>query len=277
MKENTRFRSSMVKFSKKTSEELERVRQLRRYNQKMRYLNACSSYDHQKIWKQARKCGTSNRIYEHEQYKEWFRAEQSTLLWCSGILGAGKTVIAANVVEHLSMQAPAATVAYFFCRFDQPESLESWTVIGSLVRQLLLLLEPEAFNDLSQSLKQGVDEDKLSRDLQRLLQHQKRKTFIVLDGLDDCDPRALKCIGRFLKDLLEGEFQFQIFCSSRLGFHRELAPILRPKYHILCSELATETVQYINDALAERVETGELCLEDPGLILRIREALVKGS
>ncbi|KAL6243480.1 hypothetical protein RBB50_009472 [Rhinocladiella similis] len=199
MRENTKFRSAMTRFSKKASEELEKDRQLRRYNQKMRYLDACSSYDHQKIWKQARRSGTSNCIYQHEQYKEWFRAERSTLLWCSGILGAGKTVIAANVVEHLSMQAPTATVAYFFCRFDEAESLDSWTVIGSLIRQLLLLVEPEAFNDLSQGLEQGVKEDKLSQNLQELLQHQKRKHFIVLDGLDECAPVAMIRRVRFLK------------------------------------------------------------------------------
>ncbi|KIW18722.1 hypothetical protein PV08_03011 [Exophiala spinifera] len=245
MGKNTQFRSAMAKFSKKTSEELDKARQLRRYNVKTRCLDTLSSYDYQKIWKQARRSGTINCVYEHEQYRKWFRAERSTLLWCTGILGAGKTVIAANVVEHLAAQAPNATIAYFFCRFDEAESLDSWTVIGSLISQLLLHAEREMFEDLSRDLDQGITEDRLTQNLPRLLQDQNRKYFIVLDGLDACSPQAIKAVAQFLKDLLEGNFQAQIFCSSRPGLYRELSTVLQPRHHISCSELTTEIDKFL--------------------------------
>ena len=66
-------------------------------------------------------------------YKQWRQEQQhSSTLWCTGILGSGKTVLAANVVEDV-MSVAAATVSYF-CKYDEAESLKTRTIIGSIAR-----------------------------------------------------------------------------------------------------------------------------------------------
>jgi hypothetical protein len=43
------------------------------------------------------------------------------------------------------------------------------------------------------------------------------------------------------------------------------------------SEASSEIAQYIKSELEERLESGNLCLGDPTIILIIQDALVKGS
>jgi hypothetical protein len=101
---------------------------------KSQFLDACSTYDHQTAWKQARKAGTTSWIYTNAEYKQGAQEPMSSTLWCTGILGSGKTVLSANMVENLMLAAPTAVISYFFCRYDEAESLKARTIIGSIAR-----------------------------------------------------------------------------------------------------------------------------------------------
>lgn len=133
-KENSGFRAVMSSFSDSTAYR-------RTAKDRLAVLDACSKFDHQTPWKQARKIGTTSLFMESQPYKSWKSdaAAGSRTLVYTGKLGSGKSVMMANMVDDLNLHAHAdkLPVAYFFCRHDIPQSLRPVTVIGSLVRQLL--------------------------------------------------------------------------------------------------------------------------------------------
>ncbi len=130
--ENFRFRALSSKFSKSVS-----LREKLETN--LRVLGFCSKYDHETAWKQTRKVGKATLFNRNAEYQDWKGRSDSCTIVYTGKLGSGKSVLLANIVDdlHLHVQSKDIVVAYFFCRYDIPESLKAWTVIGSLARQLL--------------------------------------------------------------------------------------------------------------------------------------------
>ncbi len=71
------------------------------------------------------KRGQAPGMLELSAYKQWLQAPTSNVLWCTGKLGAGKTVLTANLVEKTMIKASGAFVSYFFCSHDDAESLKA--------------------------------------------------------------------------------------------------------------------------------------------------------
>src|SRR3569833_753582 len=82
-----------------------------------------STYDYQKTWKALRKAGNATLFDRTTEYSQWKAETKSSTLVYRGKLGAGKSVLLANIVDGLSLNAQSGdTVAYFFCRHDEFES-----------------------------------------------------------------------------------------------------------------------------------------------------------
>ena len=62
------------------------------------------------------------------------------------VLGSGKTILSANVVENLMLTTPAAVISYFFCKHDEAGSLKARTIIGSIARQLFSCVNLEVID-----------------------------------------------------------------------------------------------------------------------------------
>lgn len=84
---------------------------------------------------------------------------ESTLLRYIGTVGAGKSVLLANMVDDIFTYQTHAIVTYFFCKHDIQSSLQADTIIQSLIRQILgqQLKQDWTPNDL------GLGSDLLSR------------------------------------------------------------------------------------------------------------------
>ncbi|KAL4884856.1 ankyrin repeat-containing domain protein [Aspergillus karnatakaensis] len=125
VKENTWFRSYV-------SRHLESQSYARQLKSRQRLLEACSAYNVEDSWKQIRKCGNTTIMTDSAVYKAWLEMEGSNTLICTGKLGAGKTVLLANIIDDISLYAR-----------PKLNSLTARSVIGSLVRQLLqAILDP---------------------------------------------------------------------------------------------------------------------------------------
>jgi NACHT domain. len=106
---------------------------------RQRVLDICTNFDHMVVWKQIRKAGNTNIFRQCPHYQRWKSTTTSNSLVYTGKLGAGKSVLLANIVEslHLQVQDEVIPVAFFFSRHDVSESLKAQTVLGSIARQLL--------------------------------------------------------------------------------------------------------------------------------------------
>ena len=255
----------------------------RKLKKKLRVLDACSKYDFETSWRQVRKTGTTRLFHQYDEYRHWINRTDSCTLILTGKLGAGKSVLLANVVDdlHVSVQEKSIAIAYFFCRHDVGESLEARTIMGSIVRQLL-----DPFSDLG-SASDFLDKQMFDSDLDGLFNLLSRtlqpdhKAYIILDGLDECNmgERSL---------LIEQLCKLQEFITLHLCVSLRLEPA---SVGTLTSDLQQfvsvavislpdnnpEIESFIELELERRLKSGKLILGDPTLIIEICEALVRGS
>ncbi|KAI1191179.1 hypothetical protein F5B17DRAFT_350560 [Nemania serpens] len=60
--------------------------------------------------------GTGAWITSSAPYREWLQSQELGTLWVKGIPGSGKSVIAAQLINHLATEHPGTPVLYFFFR-----------------------------------------------------------------------------------------------------------------------------------------------------------------
>ena len=282
-RENSLYRVTGAVFRKEIANDLEQARKWRVDRAKSRFLNSCSRYNFEHTLSQARKKGASTWIFKHEGYQKWkSRSSPSTLL-CSGIVGAGKTVICANVIEDLVLtKAPGCSVGYFFCRSDEATSLSAREVIGSLARQMFEDVTDDSWK--TNHMKPGIgditlDTEQILSSLLLLLPPE-RHYVIVLDGLDECDYKEVEVLVKSIQSLLKSsKHVFKVFWTGRSDFASRVSEQIRPDYQVHVSPLENgpEISRFIELALEDALESNRLKLGDPNIVIQIQDALEVGA
>lgn len=81
--------------------------------------------------------GTGRWLLDSPQFNEWITETEKTLL-CQGLPGAGKTVMASLVIDHLRRTAPEKTVVvYAYCDAGKRDQQKGVHILASLLRQLI--------------------------------------------------------------------------------------------------------------------------------------------
>ncbi|KAF4201891.1 hypothetical protein CNMCM8927_000979 [Aspergillus lentulus] len=272
-KENSRFRQIMVRFSDTSN-------QRQKLALRIRLLDACSTYDYQTSWKQARKQGTTTWFASTSEYQKWKETPSSCSLWCTGKLGSGKTTLLANMVDDLFCSASKGSVAYFFCRFDVSDSLTARTIIGCLARQLLAQ-QPIDLTNIDNTWNNSLadpDEQVIVNFVRKLLPVDLIYS-LILDGLDECPEKERKTTLEILQQL-QKHFKIRMCLSFRQDagdYAKVAAGILNGKWTLPIPENNPDIDAYIDAELHERLESDRLCIGDPAIILSIQHALVTGA
>ena len=275
--EMSKFRAfALEKLSDTPTQDLGKTRKWKRKKAELLFLNACSVYNHEKSWKQARKRGNTNWICYDKGYKQWKQEKVSSSLWCTGILGSGKTVLSASVVEDLKITTPAV-VAYFFCRHDEIESLQARTIIGSIARQIFDSIKPDVVDEIAQISLGTIDTDQVLDYIERLVPSNSHEYFIVIDGLDECEEKESRFLLRCLKQLLISKTTLRVYCSSRPDVFRWASALIGPQWNVFMSQTSSDIEEYIEDTLNQRLESGNLSIGDPTIILTIQDALSENA
>jgi ankyrin repeat protein len=245
-----------------------------------RVLDLCSRYDYQVKWKQTRKIGNTTVFQSDDKYQSWKELQGSATLIYTGRLGSGKSVLMANIVDdlNLNVQNNNSAVAYFFCRHDEAESLETKTIIGSLARQLLVAFKTSALDLKRFDENELKDVGGLIRMLDTALPLKHRAIF-VLDGLDECDHSVAKEVILYLRTMQE-TFNLHLCVSLRLDPNKLLR--YSPEQFVQCSVTSIPVENpdiefFIQRELENRIQSNELIIGNPELILEIRDSLVAGS
>lgn len=280
-KESSLFRATGVVFRRETATELGQAKKWRETRVKSRFLSSCSTYNFETTLNQARKKGASTWIFETEEYQHWGSKSSPSTLLCSGIVGAGKTILCANVVEHLILSKESkCSVGYFFCKDDEATSLTAREIIGSLARQLFEDIPTDSFSDLDHSIGDLIFnmEQIVSHLLLRLPRH--KDYILVIDGLDECEYEEVKLLVELLRPLLKSSDQvFKLFWTARSDFAIRISEHFQPDFHvhITRSNNGPEISRFIELALENALENNVLKLRDPEIVLRIQDALEAGA
>ncbi|KAJ2988150.1 hypothetical protein NUW58_g4128 [Xylaria curta] len=129
-------------------------------------------------------------LLKDSRFQNWSVAEfcSDPLLWLNGIPGAGKTILASVVVDHLRL-IPDAAVAYFYCKYGN-ESRDSFIGLARAILTQLLhqrpSLTPYLFEKASTSGDALLNSTTTARDMIQTVLSSCNKTYIVIDGIDEC-------------------------------------------------------------------------------------------
>ena len=169
-----------------------------------------------------RQLGTGKWFLESGKFQKWQDAKGETL-FCPGIPGAGKTIMASIVIDHLlrSRQSKDDTsVAYVYFRTIWEDKQSPDKLLGSILQQLVQHQEgvPQSVKDLWVRHKGAQSRPQTEELLEALnsVISLKQRTFIIINALDECQDNN-RCRTDFLEAILslQRETPLNFLATSR--------------------------------------------------------------
>lgn len=151
--------------------------------------------------------GTGLWLIESNEFKSWLTSSR-TRLWCYGIPGAGKTVLASSIIQDaLGRSCPNMAVAFFYCDYKNAATQDPRNILGSLGYQLALQDE-QSFEKLQVFYKKHNSANRSSlgssleglRDLLIEMASNFDNAMVIVDALDECGAQS-KLVTRLLSSL----------------------------------------------------------------------------
>lgn len=177
---------------------------------------------------------TGQWFLNSKEFQDWLHAKGRTL-YCPGIPGAGKTIMASAAIDYIGRQfstGPGVGLAYIYFVFSRQREQTLDHVLASLLVQLLRGQSsiPDFIHDLSdRHRKRGTrpTHDELLNGLHRVMLGYER-AFIVLDALDECSVES-QSRSRILSEILDiqAKTSLNILATSRI--HNEIATLLNSR------------------------------------------------
>ncbi|KAF5534767.1 NACHT domain-containing protein [Fusarium napiforme] len=287
-----RSRRSLSRFMSRTRDDFDtmhrlqimRSQELERENNQ-RLLDSLSSYDYIKPLKQARQKRypkSAEWIFGTDEFKRWVNGTTPGLLWCSGKMGSGKSIICASVIDYLLTQRSSAQshVTFFFSRFDDSESMKAETILRALARQMVTI--QDVSGDTKQALEtiQDAPEDissELSRLLTRLLSRKGSSSWVILDGIDECQRVEREILIKALRSILNDGANARLFITSRdhaTSMFKEACVSLE-QVSMNCSLAQDGMAQFVDQAVQKCLDSEDLLVSNRTLINEIKNTLVK--
>lgn len=225
-------------------------------------------------------------LTEGPEFDEWYTTHNSSI-WCTGIPGAGKSVLAACIVEECLRRSagdPSTAVAYFFCTYRNIKTHAASSILSSLCAQLALqndnafaILE-DYYDELKPLFQPARDrsDDRLASTFCKMSEafHQ---VYLIVDGLDECSDHvqdsthalvALRCP--------TGETSLKMALSSRdeIIIRQEIRPCFQ---HIEIEAHTADLQLYVAAELESRIASRKLRLRDLTLKDVLMARLVDGA
>jgi hypothetical protein len=135
--------------------------------------------------------GTGLWFLDTLEFNEWIHGARQTL-FCPGMPGAGKTMMAAMAIDHLSktIQNDTNGVAYIYCNYQAQAGQNTTILLAAILRQLVQARRsiPEPVSRLyelhsSRGTRPSLEE--IFSTLQSILRSYS-SVYLVIDALDEC-------------------------------------------------------------------------------------------
>ncbi|KAF8538870.1 hypothetical protein BDD12DRAFT_926090 [Trichophaea hybrida] len=167
---------------------------------------------------------TGDWLFKDLKYQRWEDGNWIDLahriLWISGIPGAGKTYQCSTLIDHtrnLRFQS-ASSVLFAFLRHDTAHKRQKVAILHSLMFQLFhenrTLLPVILAAYTSESRKLRTSAEYLSGLLQDMI-NSVGSTYLIIDGLDECDESERQALLKILIDLSNNCSNLRLAISSR--------------------------------------------------------------
>jgi Cdc6-like AAA superfamily ATPase len=214
----------------------------RHKNDLMRWICPVDYHVQQEDFIDRHQTGTGQWFLHDTKFQAWDLWKDETL-FCPGVPGAGKTIMAALVINHLlrSQQLPNEPVTFIYCNYKRQSEQSAKHMLASIFSQIVdtqpvvpKLVQEFYTSHVTKRTTPSLDEirqilEAVSRDLHRLT--------IVVDPLDECETRARK---DFLSAVhtLRGQCQIRLLATSRFlpAIESHSAFLGKPKLEVRASD-----------------------------------------
>jgi Cdc6-like AAA superfamily ATPase len=153
-----------------------------------------------------RQPSTGQWFLDSQEFTNWVNGDPLTL-FCPGIPGAGKTVLASIAIEHLrsAHYGKESCVAFFYCKYASREDQTAKSLLATLLRQLSgqCASVPESVKEFYTSHKsKGTPPslDEISHVLSIVISSQSR-VFLIVDALDECSDETRRTVVTKIREL----------------------------------------------------------------------------
>ncbi|KAF2679335.1 hypothetical protein K458DRAFT_347022, partial [Lentithecium fluviatile CBS 122367] len=220
--------------------------------------------------------GTGQWFLDAPEFARWFGEPKGTL-FCPGIPGAGKTMVAAITIGHLlkSVQSSTVGVAYLYCNYKSQEEQDASSMLAAVVKQLVQA-RPSAAEPVERLYKQHANRG-TKPSLEEIFSVLREVVamysivYVVVDALDECrDSDGTR--SQFLAKLreLQAVHEIRLMATSRFI----------PEIEVQFREAAKLEVRASNEDVKQFVagQTHRLprCIQrDPTLQATIQDKLVE--
>lgn len=219
-------------------------------------------------------------------FEEWYTTPGGKV-WCSGIPGAGKSVLAAAIIDECLQRNAVnsgAALAYFFCTYRDERTQKPATILSSLCSQLARQDE-NAFEMLQEyhddlTSKHQLPAEASTKRLIRILRSMCSsfdRVYIIVDGLDECTHHVEECV-ESLTSLLTSPHDETLNLALLSRGEIPIRIIVEEQFQNIEIEAHTEDLQrYVACELEHRIASRKLRLRDLGLKDEIMARLVDGA
>lgn len=225
-------------------------------------------------------------LTQGSEFEEWY-SKPGSKIWCSGIPGAGKSVLAAAMIDEClqrNANNPRKALAYFFCTYRDANTQQSTSILSSLCSQLARQNE-NAFQILQEYHHELTPERQLQAQpsTKKLIKVLRKMSFsfdrvyLIVDGLDECAQQVEDCV-ESLAALLPSPQDETLNLALLSRDEIPIREIVGDQFQNVEIEAHTEDIdRYVAHELDQRIDLGKLRLNDLALKDKIRRRLVDGA
>ncbi|KAI5782377.1 hypothetical protein DFH27DRAFT_579250 [Peziza echinospora] len=242
-----------------------------------------------------RKPNTGNWFLKHEAFLDWCEGQEKRVLFCPGIPGAGKSVIASIAINYLlntsqSTKDNTIAVIYVYCNYKEKDQQFTLNLMRNLLQQLAreyckpgttgqALKLPNIFFDHyniykdSKKLPQLPDVIKMFHMLTARFQH----IYLVIDAVDEMEDTSRDELLNLLKELVWNMSHLKLMATFRpevyVAAHFELTCDV-PAARIEIQAMEDDVRAYITGRINEKPRLAFL-RKNPELLKRITDTIIE--
>ncbi|KAJ7484361.1 ankyrin repeat-containing domain protein, partial [Mycena latifolia] len=224
--------------------------------------------------------GTGQWLLDDPAFQAWINGSREAL-WLVGIPGAGKTVLASLVIEHLrTTQREWPTVhsigvAWVYYNYKEASTQTPDAVLLSIARQLA-----GSSTDIYTEFKSAYKRDPYNRPFPEqlvssgLLMRGFKKVFFVIDALDECAPENRDAFLKMMGSLQASGANILITSRDHVSDYVTSGVVAIRRIDIKNTE---DIASYIQTCLEKQTHLTAIVRSKPGLSQKIVTAIVKSS
>ena len=228
---------------------------------------------------------TCGWILNETLYQAWHQSQSSTVLCIYGPPGFGKTILVSSLIDSLkpNIMNDATAIAYYYCDYSDSQSLLIGSVIGTLIKQLLMRLPsiPLAIEQhINRAFNYGLQtpSEQNFADLLHSTIGIFDEVFVVIDGLDTCELIAQQSIIDLIKRLVGSDNAIvRILVASRDDLNISIPVENFTSMKLSETTVASDIGAYVKHAVALKVAKNELVFHDLKVKDKVESSLVNGA